>query len=222
MRPKERQDGGQRDLFRSRLDQIVDLKHELVKLSQAIDWGFLEKKLGSVYDDDPGRPPLPTRLMAGLAILKHMHNLSDEALCERWVENPYYQLFCGEEFFQHVLPFDRSSMTRWRQRMGEDKLIALMQESLATAVRVEAARPADFKAVIVDTTVQEKAVAFPTDAKLMHRARERLVKLAKKQGVKLRQSYARVGKQNLIKQQRYHTSKLVWAMPDSSSGRTGP
>jgi IS5 family transposase len=141
--------------------------------------------------------------MAGLAILKHMHNLSDEGLCERWVENPYYQLFCGEEFFQHVLPFDRSSMTRWRQRMGEDKLIALMQESLATAVRVEAARPTDFKAVIVDTTVQEKAVAFPTDAKLMHRARERLVKLAKRHGVKLRQSYARVGKQALIKQQRY-------------------
>jgi IS5 family transposase len=203
MRPNERRDGGQRDLFRSRLDQIVNLKHELVKLSQAIDWGFLEKQFGTVYDDDPGRPPLPTRLMAGLAILKHTHNLSDEGLCERWVENPYYQLFCGEEFFQHTLPFDRSSLTRWRQRMGEDKLIALMQESLATAVRVEAARPTDFKAVIVDTTVQEKAVAFPTDAKLMHRARERLVKLAKTKGVKLRQSYERVGKRTLIKQQRY-------------------
>ena len=221
MRPKERGDSGQRDLFRSRLDQIVNLQHALVKLSKAIDWGFLEQQLGTVYDDEPGRPPLPTRLMAGLAILKHMHNLSDEVLCERWVENPYYQLFCGEEFFQHTLPFDRSSLTRWRQRMGEDKLIALMQESLATAVRVEAAKPADFKAVIVDTTVQEKAISFPTDAKLMQRARERLVKLAKLKGVALRQSYERVGKQALIKYQRYHTSKLVWTMPSSSSAPIG-
>src|SRR3954453_12755154 len=78
---------------------------------------------GVVYDDDPGRPPLPTRLMAGLSILKHMHDLSDEGLCERWIETPYWQLFCGEEFFQHTPPFDRSSLTRWRQRMGEERLI---------------------------------------------------------------------------------------------------
>src|SRR6266404_571479 len=203
MRPKERRESGQKDLFKARLDQIVDLDHALVKLARAVDWRFLEDRFGAVYDDDPGRPPLPTRLMAGLAILKHMHDLSDEVLCERWVENPYFQLFCGEEFFQHTLCFDRSSLTRWRQRMGEDKLNALVQESLATAVREKAAKPADFKAVIVDTTVQEKAITFPTDAKLMHRARERLVKLAKRQGVKLRQSYERIGKQTLIKQQRY-------------------
>lgn len=66
-------------------------------------------------------PPLPTRLMAGLAILKHTYDLSDEVLCERWVENPYYQFFCGEEFFQHRLVFDRSSLTRWRNRMGEER-----------------------------------------------------------------------------------------------------
>jgi transposase, IS5 family len=131
MRSKERSEGGQRDLFVSRLDQIVNLQHALVKLSKAIDWGFLEQQLGAVYGDESGHPPLPTRLMAGLAILKHMHNLSDEVLCERWVENPYFQLFCGEEFFQHILPFDRSSLTRWRQRMGEDKLTALTQESLS-------------------------------------------------------------------------------------------
>jgi hypothetical protein len=97
--------------------------------------------------------------------------------------NPYYQLFCGEEFFRHKLIFDRSSLTRWRQRMGEEKLVALIQESLAVATRTGAAKPADFSKVIVDTTVQPKAVAFPTDAKLMHRARERLVKLARKTGV---------------------------------------
>jgi transposase, IS5 family len=145
--------------------------------------------------------------MAGLAILKPMHDLSDEVLCERWIENPYYQLFCGEEFFQHALVFDRSSMTRWRQRMGEEKLVALIQESLNVATRTGAAKPADFSKVIVDTTIQPKAVAFPTDAKLMHRARERLVRLAKKRGVALRQSYERVGKRALIAHQRYAHAK---------------
>ena len=194
MRPKERRDSGQSDLFRARLDQIVDGKHPLAKLGRAIDWRFLEDRFGAVYSDAPGHPPLPTRLMAGLAILKAMHDLSDEALCERWIENPYFQLFCGEEFFRHTLPFDRSSMTRWRQRMDEARLNALVQESLATAVRTGAAKPADFTQAIVDTTVQPKAVAFPTDAKLMHRARERLVRLAKKLGVELRQSYVRVAR----------------------------
>ena len=135
MRPKERRESGQIDLLRSRLDQILNMDHALVKLAATIDWRFLEKRFGEVYDDDPGRPPLPTRLMAGLAILKSMHNLSDEALCERWLENPYYQLFCGEEFFQHRLPFERTSLTRWRQRMGEERLQALLQESLAAATR---------------------------------------------------------------------------------------
>src|SRR3954471_12258965 len=207
MRPKERRGTGQSDLFRARLDQIVASDHPLVKLARAIDWSFLEERCGTVYTDEPGRPPLPTRLMAGLAILKHMRDLSDEVLCERWVENPYDQLFCGEEFFQHKLPFDRSSLTRWRQRMGEDKLIALIQESLAVATRVGAAKPADFRQVIIDTTVQEKAITFPTDAKLMHRARERLVRLAKRHGVRLRQSYVRVGKIALIKHQRYAHAK---------------
>jgi len=121
--------------------------------------------------------------------------------------NPYYQLFCGEEFFRHRLPFERSSLTRWRQRMGEQRLIALLQESLSVATRTGAAKPADFAQVILDTTVQEKAIAFPTDAKLMHRARERLVRLAKQQGVALRQSYARVGKIALIQHQRYAHAK---------------
>ena len=207
MRPPKRTDTGQQDLLRSRLDQIVNLKHPVVKLARATDWAFLEKQLGAVYSDKPGRPPLPTRLMAGLAILKHMENLSDETLCERWLENPYYQLFCGEAFFQHEAPFDRSSMTRWRQRMGEARLTALVQESLHLATRSGAAKPADFTKMIVDTTVQPKAITFPTDAKLTQRAREKLVGLARKHGVKLRQSYARVGKAALIRHQRYAHAK---------------
>lgn len=207
MRPREVRATGVADLFRSRLDQIIDLRHALVKLAGVIDWRFLEAQFGAAYTDAPGRPPLPTRLMAGLAILKHLHNLSDEALCERWVENPYFQFFCGEEFFRHELVFDRSSLTRWRQRMGEEKLASLVQESLAVAVKTRAAKPANFTRVIVDTTVQEKAIAFPTDAKLLHRAREKLVRLARQQGVALRQSYERIGKHALIAHQRYAHAK---------------
>jgi IS5 family transposase len=207
MRPKERRESGEQDLFRSRLDQLIDLDHALVKLARAIDWRFLEEKFGAAYTDKPGHPPLPTRLMAGLAILKHTYDLSDEGLCERWVENPYFQYFCGEEFFQHRLVFDRSSLTRWRQRMGEEKLLALLQESLAVATRTEALRPKDLARVVVDTTVQPKAVMFPTDARLTDRARMRLVRLAQKLGVELRQSYRRVGKLALIKHQRYAHAK---------------
>jgi transposase, IS5 family len=207
MRPKERRDSGQADLLRSRLDAIIDMDHALVKLSRTIDWSFLEERFGAVYEDKPGRPPLPTRLMAGLAILKHTYDLSDEVLCERWVENPYYQFFCGEEFFQHRLVFDRSSLTRWRQRMGEEKLQALLQESLSVATKTGAIKPSDLNRVIVDTTVQPKNVMFPTDARLLNRAREILVRLAKRQGLALRQSYARVGKFALIKHQRYAHAK---------------
>jgi len=203
MRPAKQSDSGETQRLGPRLDQIVDLNHPLVKLAQHIDWAFIEQHLDAVYTDGPGQPPLPTRLMAGLAILKHMRNLSDEKLCESWLENPYYQLFCGEAFFRYSLPLDRSSMTRWRQRMGEEKLTVLLQESLHLAIRSGAAQPADFTRVIVDTTVQPKAVAFPTDAKLLHRAREWLVTLAHKHGVTLRQSYQRVGKSMLIRYQRY-------------------
>jgi transposase, IS5 family len=207
MKPRERRETGAQDMFRSRLDQIINLKHALVRLSKTVSWSFIETKCGEVYTDGPGMPPLPTRLMAGLAILKHTFDLSDEELCDRWVENPYFQYFCGEEFFLHELPFDRSSLTRWRQRMGEDRVMALLQESLSVAIRTGAMAPRDTRRVIVDTTVQPKNVMFPTDARLLHRAREKLVALAKKTGLDLRQSYTRVGKFALIKQQRYAHAK---------------
>jgi transposase, IS5 family len=207
MKPREALDSGQNDIFRSRLDQIIDMSHPKAVLARQIDWRHLAERCGERYSEEPGHPALPTRLMAGLQILKYTENLSDEVLCARWVENPYYQYFCGEEFFQHELPFDRTSMTRWRQRMGDERLEALLQESLFVAVKLGAAKPADFTQVIVDTTVQEKNAAFPTDAKLAHRARERLVRLAGRHDVELRQSYKRVGKLALIMQQRYAHAK---------------
>src|SRR6478735_2967864 len=207
MLPRERRETGTQDLFRSRLDQIINMNHELVRLAKTVSWETIEARCGEVYSDGPGMPPLPTRLMAGLAILKHTFDLSDEELCARWVENPYFQFFCGEEFFLHELPFDRTSLTRWRQRMGEQRIAVLLQESLAVAVKTGAMAPQDTRRVIIDTTVQSKNIAFPTDAKLLHRAREKLVALAKKVGLDLRQSYVRVGKFALIRHQRYAHAK---------------
>jgi transposase, IS5 family len=196
-------DNRQDDLFRSSLEAIINHRHPLVRLAAEINWDFLAKRFGSVCSVGPGQPPLPTRLVAGLLILKHMHNLSDEALCDRWVENPYFQYFCGEAVFRHELPFDRSSLTRWRQRLGEEQLTALLQESLSVAHRSGAIQTKDLERVVVDTTVQEKAIAHPTDARLTHRAIEKLVDLAKREGVKLRQSYLRLAKRAAIMVGRY-------------------
>lgn len=196
-------DERQQDLLRPSLEQIIDPGHPLVRLALRMDWGFLEARFGAVYRAGAGQPPLPTRLMAGLAILKHMHALSDEALCARWLENPYFQFFCGEHSFRHDLPFDRSSLTRWRQRMGEERLVALLEESLSVAHGTGALATRDLERVAVDTTVQPKAVAHPTDARLTHRALVKLVALARRNGVQLRQSYLRVAKRAAILVGRY-------------------
>jgi len=196
-------DDRQKDLFRPPLEKIIDMNHPLVRLAGEIDWEFLSSRFASVCRLGPGQPPLPTRLVAGLMILKHMHALSDEALCARWIENPYYQYFCGEQVFRHDLPFDRSSLTRWRQRLGEEQLVALIQESLAVAHKTGALGSKDLERVVVDTTVQPKAIAHPTDARLMYRAIEKLVTLAKREEVPLRQSYLRVAKRASIMVGRY-------------------
>jgi IS5 family transposase len=196
-------DDRQKDLLRPALEDIIDLGHPLVRLAREIDWGFLDKRFASVCTPGAGQPPLPTRLVAGLLILKHMHDLSDEVLCARWVENPYYQFFCGELSFCHELPFDRSSLTHWRRRLGEAQLVALIQESLSVAHKMGALATRDLERVVVDTTVQPKAIAHPTDARLCHRALEKLVALAQRHGVKLRQSYRRVAKRAAIMVGRY-------------------
>ena len=200
-------DARHRDLFRPPLDEIIDLGHPLARLAREIDWDFLDQRFGAVCRSGPGQPPLPTRLVAGLFILKHMHDLSDEVLCARWLENPYYQDFCGEQSFCHRLPFDRSSLTRWRQRLGEAELTALLQESLSVAHKTGALAPRDLERVAVDTTVQPKNVAFPTDARLLHRAIVMLGQQAKRQGVPLRQSYVRVAKRAALMAGRYSHAK---------------
>lgn len=182
------------ELFRMQLVNMIDMEHPLVKLAGMIDWSRFDEAYGGFYTQK-GRPGLPTRLMAGLHLLKHMEGLSDESVCRRWVENPYFQYFCGEQFFRHKLVLDRSSMTRWRDRIGADKLELLLAETLAVAVRTQAVSERAMERVTVDTTVQTKAVAHPTDSHLLMRGIERLNALAKKHDIKLRQSFLRVGRQ---------------------------
>src|SRR3712207_2275594 len=135
MRPKQPQSEPQEDLFRARLQTLVDPRHPLVRLAGLIDWGRFETEFGPLHTDAIGRPGLPTRLMVGLHPLKHLDGLSDEAACARYLDSPYAQLFCGEAHFQHAPPLDHSSMTRWRQRIGPERLEVLLAESLAAARR---------------------------------------------------------------------------------------
>ena len=205
MRPKKHETTGSNDLFRARLDQIINLKQELVQLAGKIDWDWLDSEVAPLYSDK-GRPGIETRFVLGLLLLKHIYCLSDEAVCERWVYDPYFQYFTGEEFFQHAFPHERSDLSHWRTRLG-DKLELLLAESLRVAHESGALRAKDLERVTVDTTVQPKAITFPTDAKLLHAAIKGLNRLARKHGVRLRQSYVRVAKQAAMMAGRYAHAK---------------
>jgi IS5 family transposase len=143
------------------------------------------------------------RLLVGLHYLKHTFNESDESVVERWVENPYWQDFCGFETMQHELPLHPTSLTKWRQRVGAERLQELLAETLATALREKHVTPRELSRVNVDTTVQEKNITYPTDSKLLYRAIVKLGQAAKKRGIKLRQTYVRVAKRASIRTGRY-------------------
>lgn len=205
MRPKKHKTTGSNDLFRARLDQIINMKHELVLLAGKVDWDWIDGEIAPLYSEN-GRPGIETRFMIGLLLLKHIYGLSDEEVCERWVHDPYFQFFTGEEFFQHTFPHERSDLSHWRKRLG-DKLELLLAESLRVAHEAGALRSQDLKRVTVDTTVQPKAITFPTDAKLLHAAIKGLNRLAIRHGVRLRQSYARIAKAAAMMAGRYAHAK---------------
>lgn len=189
------------------LKDQLNLKHPLVKLSQAIDWSELEAELGQQVSREGGRPALPTRLMVGLHYLKALYDESDESVVSKWIENPYWQYFCGEETFQHELPCHPTSLPKWRQRVGVEGVEKLLGQVLRTAMNQQALKPSEIVRVNVDTTVQEKAIAFPTDARLYDKARRALVRIARKHQINLRQSYVRLGKQALFRQSRYGAAR---------------
>jgi transposase, IS5 family len=205
MRPKKHRTTGSNDLFRARLDQIINMKHELVQLAGKIDWDWIDSEVAPLYSEN-GRPGIETRFMIGLLLLKHTYGLSDEGVCERWVHDPYFQFFTGEEFFQHAFPHERSDLSHWRKRLG-DKLESLLAESLRVAHEAGALRGQDLKRVTVDTTVQPKAITFPTDAKLLHAAIKGLNRLARRHAVRLRQSYVRIARTAAMMAGRYAHAK---------------
>ena len=129
MTPAKLEKTGQSDFFLASLNQILNRAHALFVLADSIEWSVFDAEFGGLYVDRVGRPGLPTRLMVGIHYLKHAFNVSDEEAVLGFLENPYWQYFCGMEHFVHVCPFDRSSMTRWRSRIGAEKMERLLKET---------------------------------------------------------------------------------------------
>lgn len=211
MKPKP-QDRDTFELFQAHFDQLLNPQHVLVQLAKKIDWSRFESALSSCYTQDMGAPAKATRLMVGLQYLKYTFNESDESVVARWVENPYWQYFCGFTHMQHELPLDPSSLSRWRKRVGVERLELLLQETIDLAVREKHVSRRDLERVNVDTTVQEKNITYPTDSKLLYKAIEKLGDAAKSRDILLRQTYVRVGKRTAVKASRYAHAKQYQRM----------
>jgi IS5 family transposase len=207
MKPKKSEQEAAQKVLGVRLDSFLNMDHELIRLSKVINWIRLGKDYELLYTNNSGRPGLSSRVMVGLNYLKYMMKLSDEGLMEAFIRDPYIQYFCGFEVFQYQAPCDSSSMTRWRKKIGESGAEKLLAVTIDSAKNLKFIKKTDLKRVSVDTTVQEKEVAFPTDTRLYFKARRTLVSLAKKENIDLRQSYDRVGKIEFVKAQRYAHAK---------------
>lgn len=194
VKPIEMRRSATEDFFRHRLENILDMRHELIHLSELIDWDSLTEEFGSFYSEGMGRPGKPIRLMAGLILLQHTYSLSDEEVVLRWRENPYWQYFCGFEYFQHDFPIEPTSLIKWRQRIREKGCEKILSLTIQAGIESHVITKRDIKRVIVDTTVQEKNIAFPTDSALYLDALEKLVKISKELGINLRQPYTRKAK----------------------------
>jgi IS5 family transposase len=198
----------QLNVFRIPLVNVINMKHELVELAQQINWKSVEKDFAPYYAD-MGRPAVPVRKMVGCMLLKQMYGLSDEAFVDRWIENPYMQYFCGETYFQFEKPFDPSEFVHFRKRLGTDGAEKLLKLSISLFEKQEV----EEKEVLVDTTVQEKNITYPTDAKLHKKIIDGCRKIAEKEDLKLRQSYTRTLGQLMIEQRfREHPRRKKKAM----------
>jgi IS5 family transposase len=189
------------DFFRARLDQMIDLRHPLAVLANRMPWAQIEAALAPSFArsarsgkavakfdwfgttlelkgvgiSSAGRPRLPIRLMAALLYLKHSFDLSDEELVLRWSENVVWQYFSGLEYYTPRLPCDATQIGRFRTAIGEAVVEELLKATIDAAVEMKVVRPAEFERVIVDTTVQEKAIAHPVDSRLLEIARGKVV-----------------------------------------------
>ena len=179
------------EMFRQRLDEQLKMSHPLVRLSQLMNWESIERSFAAHFTSGRGRPALRPRLVAGLLYLQHANDASDEAVVATWLENPYWQYFTGEDYLQTELPIDPSSLTRWRKRIGEEGVETLLMVTIEAAKAAGLIKKSSLDKVIVDTTVMPKAIAHPTDSRLLEKGREHLVKLADEHGIALRQNYNR-------------------------------
>ncbi len=216
MEPKPQAPRFEQDLFRIGLLNLIDHGHELVRLAELVDWGAFEHHWGPEFASTMDRPALATRLAASLMYLEHTIALSDEGVVERWIESPYGQHFGGEHHFRHDLPCAPSSRVRWRKRNGEQGCKWLLKQNICAATRAGVLKLGSLQTVVVDTTVQPKAIAHPTDSRLLNRACQKLVAVAKVEGIELRQSYARVRKAAEAQARRYtHALQLRRARRES-------
>ncbi len=181
----------QQNLFKTRLTELINMEHPLVKLAHEISWEKMEQEFAKLFSEQ-GRPSVAIRKIAGMLLLKEMFKESDETVVERWMENAYWQYFTGETFFQTEQPFDPSNFVHFRKRIGEEGLEFILGQSVSLHPKAKTEDE-----VQIDTTVQEKNIAFPTDAKLAKKVIDNCVKIAEKEGVAQRQSYKRVSKQLL-------------------------
>ena len=165
-------------MFSFRQIDIVNEVHELVRLSKVIEWESLDAAVASQFSA-AGAPALLSRLVLGLMYLQHLHKLSDQAVLYRFVESPYYQYFCGCEFFEHTVPFHPTSLIKWRKRIGEAGCEELLAATIDAALKLKVIQPSSLKRVVVDSTVQEKNITHPTDSKLYEKGRRQLVVIAR-------------------------------------------
>ena len=173
-------------MFKTVLTSFIHPDHKLCLLAKEIDWASLDKEFEPLYGTT-GRPSIPIRTIVGLLLLKQMYNLGDETVVERYLENPYWQHFCGEVYFQYKLPFDPSDFVHFRKRIGEAGMKKIFKQSIDLFGEETLRR--EVKEVRVDTTVQEKNITFPTDRKLNEKAIDYCKRIAKKEGIKLKRTY---------------------------------
>ncbi|MBN1183720.1 MAG: IS5 family transposase [Bacteroidales bacterium] len=185
----------QLEMFKTVLTSFIHPEHELCLLEKRIDWKSLEEDFAPLYGK-VGRPSIPIRTIVGLLLLKQMYNLGDETFVARWIENPYWQYFCGETYFQYNEPYDPSDFVHFRKRIGEEGA----QKILKLSISLFDSKEVHEKEVLIDTTVQEKNITFPTDSKLHKKIIEGCIKISEKENIKLRQRYTRIVKQLMIDQ----------------------
>ena len=216
------------DFFRSRIDHMLDLRHPLAVLASRMPWQEIEARVARVFSrkgragvampdldlfgdlvqravvpSNAGRPRVPLRIMIALLYLKHAFNESDEAVVERWGETPTWQFFSGQAYFEHNRPCDATTLVKFRQLLGEEGVEELLAQTINMAVELKLIKPQELARVTVDSTVQHKSIAHPTDSRLLETARSKLVQAAKEAGIALKQTHAKEGQQLSRKAGRY-------------------